>query len=214
MVMRTTIALTLALLGSPGAAAQPAGASVQPIPESVWRRMQGRSWHSHMPCPRRESLALVTVPYRDFSGNQQWGSLIVARSVAADVARAFQEIYESRQFRIARMRLVDEYDGSDDASMEDNNTSGFNCRTVAGTGRLSKHARGLAIDINPVQNPFRDGRETVPRAGSLYDQPHERKPGIIGLIVNGDVVTKAFARIGWSWGGNFRYTKDYQHFAR
>lgn len=214
IVIGASIALAFALLGPPGAAAQPAGVSVQPIPDDVWRRMQGRSWHSHLPCPRREALALVSVPYWDFAGTQQRGALVVARSVAADVARAFLEIFESRQFKIARMRLIDEYDGSDDASMEDNNTSGFNCRAVAGTVRLSKHARGLAIDINPVQNPYRDRRETAPRAGRSYDEPHERKLGITGLIVKGDAVTKAFARIGWSWGGDFRHTKDYQHFAR
>lgn len=142
------------------------------------------------------------------------GFLIVARSVSSDVARAFQEIFDSGQFRIAKMRLIDDYNGNDDASMDDNNTSGFNCRTVVGTRRLSKHALGLAIDINPVQNPYLDARETAPRAGQLYDEPYERRAGIRGLIMKGDVVTNAFARIGWSWGGNFRNIKDYQHFAR
>lgn len=208
------ITLALALLMSSSVAAQQPRAVVQPIPDSVWTRMQGRSWRSSLPCPQRQELALLTVPYWDFTGHPQWGSLVVASSEARKVARAFQEIYESREFRIAKMRLIDDYNGDDDASMADNNTSGFNCRVVVGTRRLSKHARGLAIDINPIQNPYRDGRETAPPAGRMYDEPHERRGEITGLIRKGDVVTKAFARIGWSWGGDFRDTKDYQHFAR
>ncbi|MDP2356926.1 MAG: M15 family metallopeptidase [Beijerinckiaceae bacterium] len=209
-----SIALVLTLAVSASAGAQGSGVSVQPIPDHVWSRMQGRSWRSDLPCPKRGALALLTVPYWDFEGRQQRGLLIVARSVADDVAGAFQEIYESRQFRIAKMRLIDAYDGSDDASMDDNNTSGFNCRTVVGTGRLSKHALGLAVDINPIQNPYREGPKTSPRAGRKYDEPHERKASVVGLIRKGDVVTTAFSRIGWTWGGDFRHTKDYQHFAR
>ena len=196
-----------------GAAAQQARATIEPIPDHVWRNMQGKSFRPGLPCPGREQLALLTIPYIDFNGRPQRGSLIVARAVARDVASAFDEIYASGQFRIAKMRLIDEYGGSDDASIEDNNTSGFNCRTVVGSRGLSKHALGLAIDINPVQNPYIDASGTAP-AGRAYDEPHERKPGITGLITKGDVVTRAFARIGWSWGGNFRKTKDYQHFAR
>lgn len=214
MVARTVIALSLILAAPPVAVAQPARALAGPIPDAVWSRMQGRSWRPDLPCARREALALLRVPYWDFAGRPQWGSLIVARAVAKDVAQAFRDIFDSRRFRIAKMRLIDDYDGSDDASMDDNNTSAFNCRRVAGGGGLSKHALGLAIDINPVQNPYRDSRETAPRAGRAYDEPRERKPGTIGLITRGDVVTRAFARIGWSWGGDFRRSKDYQHFAR
>ena len=208
------LALLVGLLAAAFAEAQEIRTTASPIPDDVWARMQGRSWRAHLPCPRKDDLALLSVPYWDFDGRPQRGSLVVARSVAADVGRAFDEIFESRQFRIAKMRLIDEYGGDDDASMADNNTSGFNCRTVVGSGGLSKHARGLAVDINPVQNPYLDGTGTAPPAGRAYDEPHERKASVTGLIVKGDVVTRAFSRIGWSWGGDFRRTKDYQHFAR
>jgi hypothetical protein len=214
MLPRLAILLTFTVVFSAGAEAQQRHIAVYPIPDGVWTRMQGRSWHANLPCPPRDELSLLRVPYWDFHGNKQSGLLIVARSVAVDVARAFWEIFESSQFRIAKMRLIDEYDGSDEASMDDNNTSGFNCRAVAGGGGLSKHARGLAIDINPIQNPYRDARGTAPSAGKAYDEPRKRNPQITGLITKGDVVTKAFARIGWSWGGDFRHIKDYQHFAR
>lgn len=207
-------AVLLACLFAGGAVAQQPRAIVEPIPEQVWRNMQGKSWHVGLPCAGRADLALLTIPYRDFQGGQAWGQLIVARAAARDVAAAFQEVFDSGQFRIAKMRLIDEYGGSDDASMDDNNTSAFNCRRVEGGQGMSKHARGMAVDINPVQNPYIDKTGTAPRAGRAYDEPRERRAGITGLITPGDVVTRAFARIGWSWGGNFRNTKDYQHFAR
>lgn len=207
-------AMLLACVCAGGAAAQHKRAVIEAIPDQVWRNMQGKSWHAGLPCAARADLALLTLPYRDFQGEQKWGQLVVARSAARDVASAFQEIFDSGQFRIAKMRLIDEYGGSDDASMDDNNTSAFNCRRVEGGQGMSKHARGMAVDINPVQNPYIDKTGTAPRAGRAYDEPRERRAGITGLIVPGDVVTRAFARIGWSWGGNFRNTKDYQHFAR
>ncbi len=212
--LRLALAAGLLALCAGGAVAQQARVAIEAIPDQVWRNMQGKSWRADLPCPGRADLALLTIPYRDFLGEQRSGSLIVARSVARDVASAFQEIFDSGRFRIAKMRLIDEYGGSDDASIDDNNTSAFNCRTVVGSRRLSKHALGLAVDINPVQNPYIDASGTAPRAGRAYDEAHERKAGITGLITRGDVVTRAFARIGWSWGGNFRNTKDYQHFAR
>lgn len=199
-------------IGSSAVLAQQA--VIEPIPDALWREMSGKSWHPHLPCPSRGELVLLKVPYWDFGGRQQTGSLIVAKSAARDIASVFEEIFASREFRFARIVPIDRYNGSDDASMTDNNTSAFNCRKVEGGQGMSKHARGLAIDINPVQNPYRDAKGTYPKSGTPYDEPRERRPGITGLIVRGDVVTRAFARIGWSWGGDFKYSKDYQHFAK
>jgi hypothetical protein len=72
---------------------------------------------------------------------------------------------------------------------------------------------GMAVDINPVQNPYRDGNITSPETGRAYDQPYKRRSDIVGIIVNGDVVNKAFAKQGWLWGGNWKRTIDYQHFS-
>ncbi len=202
----------LVLIG--GALAQASGVTIEPIPDQMWRAMQGRSWHANLACPAREDLALLRVPYRDFQGAARTGTLIVARNVARQVGSAFQEIFDSGAFRIAKIVPIDAYDGSDDASIEDNNTSAFNCRLVEGGKGMSKHARGVAIDINPVQNPYVGARGAEPAAGARYDEPHERMPGVMGLIVKGDVVTRAFARIDWSWGGAWKKAPDYQHFAR
>jgi hypothetical protein len=206
-------ALLLALLPvALPATAQESRALYGPIPDDVWRSMQGRSWRAELPCAPREELVLMHVPYRDFNGATQSGRMIVARKVAAQVAEIFDDIYASGKFRIFQMRLVDDFDGSDDRSIAANNTSGFNCRTTD-HGALSKHALGLAIDINPVQNPYREGAVTAPEAGRAYDAPQKRHSGVTGIILPGDVVTRAFARRGWSWGGNWRHTVDYQHFS-
>jgi hypothetical protein len=204
--------LAAALVLCSGARAESLRARVEPIPDEVWSHMQGRSWRPGLPCATRDQLVLMQLPYRDFNGASRLGAMIVARAVASQVADIFEEIYRSGRFRIAQMRLIDDFDGDDDRSIAANNTSGFNCR-LTDHGGLSKHALGLAIDVNPVQNPYREGPLTAPESGRAFDEPQERLPEIMGLIVDGDVVTRAFARRGWSWGGRWRHTVDYQHFS-
>lgn len=180
------------------------------LPDDVWQTMQGRSWRPGLGCPGRDQLALLSVPFRDFSGQMKTGQLVVARRVAGPVLGAFAALHGSG-FRIARMELVDRYGGDDARSMAANNTSGFNCRTVPGTRRLSDHGRGLAIDINPVQNPWVQGSFVDPPGGRPYAGPALRRSPQMGMIIKGDAVTRAFARIGWRWGGVWR-VRDYQHF--
>jgi hypothetical protein len=205
-------ALLLLHQGVAEASAERAKVSAVPIPDEIWRYMQGRSWRADLPCPARSELVLLRIPYLDFDGVTQIGSLIVAKSASAKVAAAFQEIYDSKRFRIYRMSLIDAFDGDDDKSIAANNTSAFNCRTTD-RGALSRHALGRAVDINPIQNPYRAGDITAPEAGKAYDQPAERSRDVVGLIVEGDIVTKAFARQGWRWGGHWKRSVDYQHFS-
>lgn len=206
------LAMSVVILSS-GARAENLRARYEAIPDEVWSYMQGRSWRPGLPCATREQLVLMRIPYLDYRGERRMGEMVVARAVADQVAAIFDEIYRSETFRIAQMRLIDDFDGDDDKSIAANNTSGFNCR-LTDHGGLSKHALGLAIDINPVQNPYREGSLTAPEAGRSYDEPQERMKGIVGLIVDGDVVTRAFARRGWTWGGHWKHTIDYQHFSR
>ncbi len=190
-------------------------ASQEPISDAVWAAMQGRSWRPGLGCPGRDSLVLLRAPYRDFAGQARMGSLVVAARVAPQVAAAFTQMFNGG-FRIARMEPIDAYGGDDDASMAANNTSAFNCRPVEGTNRLSAHAFGLAVDINPVQNPYVRGAETAPPAGRAYDTAERRRAaqarGEPGLIAPGGVAVRAFKAQGWRWGGNWRSEKDYQHF--
>jgi D-alanyl-D-alanine carboxypeptidase len=108
------------------------------------------------------------------------------------------------------LRLVEAYKGSDDASMAADNTSGFNCRRVFAGGPWSAHAYGLAIDLNPVENPYVHRGVVEPPAGRRYlDRAKRRR----GMVVAGGAVVRAFAAIGWPWGGHWTSSKDYQHFS-
>jgi poly-gamma-glutamate synthesis protein (capsule biosynthesis protein) len=108
------------------------------------------------------------------------------------------------------MRPVDAYGSDDERSMAADNTSAFNCRRVAGSSSWSEHARGLAIDINPLENPEIRGGRVLPPAGAAFtDRSRWRR----GMIHSEDAVVRAFAAIGWRWGGYWRSPKDYQHFS-
>jgi len=108
------------------------------------------------------------------------------------------------------MEPVDAFGGDDDRSMAANNTSAFNCRTIAGSSRWSEHAFGRAIDINPVQNPYVRGASVDPPAGATF---LDRASGAPGLITADGPVVAAFAKIGWRWGGAWSAGQDYQHFS-
>jgi len=183
-------------------------ATVQAIPPAVQAEMTGASWHPDMRCPRWPELALISMPHWGFDGAVKVGELVVAAAVADDVIHAFERVFAAR-FPIAQMVRIDAYGGDDNLSMEANNTSGFNFRTVAGLDVLSLHSFGVAIDINPVQNPYVAGDRILPPAATAYlDRSHLRP----GMIVRPDPVTGAFDSIGWQWGGDWSPRKDYHHF--
>jgi hypothetical protein len=146
------------------------------------------------------------VSYWNFAGKPQTGAIVVSRTHAPKILSVFGKLWEAR-FPIRRLRPVSEYRGSDDASMEADNTSGFNCRFVGGTTRWSMHAYGEAIDVNPVENPYVRGGYVSPPAGRAYV---DRSPYRKGMAVAGGVLVKAFASVGWKWGASFG---DYQHFS-
>jgi hypothetical protein len=166
--------------------------------------------HSFRPgCPVLPGqLRRLTVSYWGFDGKRRVGAIVVRATAARPVLSVFRKLYAAR-FPIRRLRLVEAYKGSDDASMAADNTSGFNCRFVSGTRRWSQHAYGLAIDVNPVENPYVDGGRVSPPAGRRYLDRSRRRPG---MVVPGGVVVRAFAAIGWSWGGRWS-PPDYQHFS-
>ncbi len=106
------------------------------------------------------------------------------------------------------MRLVDDFAASDDASMAADNSSAFNFRVVAGTELLSQHALGRAIDINPVENPWRRPDRLVPIEGAAFaDRTHVRP----GMIVRPGPVVAALDELGWEWGGDWRHASDDHH---
>jgi hypothetical protein len=154
-------------------------------------------------------LRTVRLSYWGFDGRMHLGSLVVNRQVTRDVVRVFRRLYAAR-FAIRRMVPVSRYRGSDDASMAADNTSAFNCRFVSGTSRWSMHAYGLAVDVNPVENPYVSGGRVRPPAGRRYvDRVRSRG----GMAVVGGVLVEAFAAVGWGWGGRWAGSPDYQHFS-
>lgn len=190
----------------------PYAASIGHISPTVSERMR-YSYRDGCPVPLRDLryLRMLHVGWDDLPRE---GEMVVHKDLAGAVVRVFRRLYEAR-WPVQRMRLVDAYRGDDAASMAANNTSGFNCREVTGGGRLSEHAYGRAIDVNPVQNPYVRDALVDPPAGRRYahvDRTGTAKPAR-GVVVAGDVVTTAFRDIGWTWGGSWSSGKDYQHFS-
>jgi len=183
--------------------------TAEPLPYHIIQQITGVSFHqnSHFDYCH---LAYLTITHVDFYGYSRHGHIIVAASIADEVLDIFQEIYEYR-FPIAGMRLIDYYYALDDYSMAANNSVGFNFRYIAGTTTLSRHAWGMAIDINPIQNPFIRGDVILPVAGRYYLDRSDIRPG---MIIPGDVVYRAFTSRGWIWGGHWRVPIDYHHFER
>ncbi len=177
--------------------------------EPVTAARLGPTWQPGCPVAP-EDLRLVTVTYATDDATARTGELVVAADGAEDVVAVFDEIYAAR-FPITVMETIEVYGGDDDASMAADNTSAFNCRPVTGGGGWSRHAYGLAVDINPLRNPYVQGSTVLPPAGEAYLDRSDVRPG---MIVAGGVVVRAFAERGFEWGGDFSSLKDYQHFDR
>lgn len=180
--------------------------TVSPITGALANRMTPSSWRAGCPVPL-SSLRYVRVSHMDLQGRERVGELVLHHDAVNRVVAAFKLMWDAR-FGIERMQLVDDFGGSDAASMAANNTSAFNCRRVSGTSTWSQHAYGRAIDINPVQNPYVSGGLVDPPAGNAYLNRGDVRPG---MLVQGGPAVSAFDRIGWGWGGRWSSSKDYQH---
>jgi hypothetical protein len=180
------------------------------IDATTRERMAGVSWHRGCPVGFAD-LRLLTVSHWGFDGRPHRGRLVVNRDAARAMLGAMHSLFRLR-FPIRRMRLVDAYGADDHRSMAADNTSAFNCRFVAGSpGVWSEHAYGRAIDLNPIENPYvTESGFVSPPAGAPYTRRSRHARGMVhrrGPAVN------AFASIGWEWGGNWDWPKDYQHFS-
>ena len=186
------------------------------ISDATFARMQGRSWPEGCPL-KRGQLRYLRLLHRNAEGRAQMGEMVVNATIAARVVDIFRRLYE-RGYRIGRMVLIDEYGGDDEAAMRDNNTSCFNFRFQTGSrSRVSKHGLGLAIDINPLYNPYvrrrRDGTFHVePSTGRKYAFDRDRRTDIPCKIDRSDAAYRLFTAAGFRWGGAWRSVKDYQHF--
>lgn len=186
---------------------------ISEITDDIFARMQGKSYKEDCTVPR-EDLRYVHVRHMGFDGEVKDGELVVNKAIADDVLAIFEELYKA-DYPIEKVRLVDEYDADDEASMSDNNSSAFNFRFISHTTRISKHGLGMAVDINTRYNPYVktvDGKLSIePANGADYvdrskDFPHK--------IDHEDLCYKLFTAHGFAWGGDWTHSKDYQHFER
>lgn len=161
-----------------------------------------------------DTLRYVSVLYYDLHDVTQSGELICHKAIAQDLVEIFYELYEAH-YPIEKITLVDNYQGDDSLSMQDNNTSCFNYRALP-SGKLSNHAYGLAIDLNPFYNPYvtyrDDGSVNIAPAGS--EQYADREQSFICKIDKEDLAYQLFIEHGFTWGGSWRSSKDYQHFEK
>ena len=183
----------------------------EPIPDAIKKRITGVSYPEDCPIGL-DLLRYLNVRYIDFYGDTRNGELICNEKIAKDLTEIFYDLYDHR-YPIESIRLIDDFGGDDDASMIANNTSCFNYRTVAGSNNLSRHALGLAIDINPLYNPWinykGDGTYTVspPEAAEYADRSRD----FAHKITSDDLCCQFFRDHGFFWGGNWN-NPDYQHF--
>lgn len=179
-----------------------------PITSEIETCIRGKSYPENCPVPL-SSLRYLTVLHIGFDGQTHEGELIVHEQIAQTVLEIFYKLYLAG-YPIEKIRLIDDYNANDEASMADNNTSAFCYRTIAGTDTLSTHSYGLAVDINPLYNPYVN-RETVSPAISAYD----REAGTVSsphFMTEGDYCVRLFQMYGFTWGGEWDGVKDYQHF--
>ncbi len=185
-----------------------------PLSDSLFMRIQGLSYKAGCTIPR-EDLRYIQVLHYNIKGDILLGEMICHKRIAADLVSIFHKLFDVR-YPIERMVLIDEYEADDERSMLANNSSAFNFRYVSGTRKLSAHSKGLAVDINPRYNPYirrnRKG-ETLcsPEGSRLYAN---RSADFPYKIVSGDACHREFTKHGFTWGGNWKYSKDYQHFEK
>ncbi len=186
----------------------------EPLSEEIIAKITGVSYVENENISL-DDLRYVHILHYNFNDEVVEGELICNKAIAQDLLEIFYELYLA-EYKIEKVCLIDEYDGDDTASMEDNNTSCFNYRVVDGTTNLSKHAYGLAIDINPFYNPYvvfkEDGSTYISPEGS---EPYtDRSADFPYKIDENDLCYKLFKEHGFTWGGNWNSCKDYQHFQK
>ena len=181
------------------------------IPTAVKQRMIGNSYPEEGAEIELSELRYLKLLYYDYNGRVRHGEMVCNKAIAADLIAIFKELYKAK-YPLASVRLIDDFGGDDERSMAANNSSCFNYRQATNSStKLSAHARGMAVDINPLQNPYVKGEEVLPESAQEYadrsvDFPHK--------ITDEDLCCKLFRAHGFQWGGAWNSVKDYQHFEK
>jgi hypothetical protein len=172
-------------------------------------QLRKTSWHPGCPVGLGD-LRYMRIAYWGFDHHAHLGEMVANSSATPALRRAFATLFAAR-FPIRQMRLVDRYGGSDYASIQADNTSAFNCRNATGTSHWSQHAFGLAVDINPIENPYVYANGTTTHAAS---RPYLNRSDVrAGMAVAGGTLVRAFDAVGWGWGGRWPLPTDFQHFS-
>lgn len=180
------------------------------VPDMIFKKMDGVTFNEDCPVAR-EDLCYMKVLYWGIDKEAHQGELIVNKAIAPDLVDIFYRLYKA-SYPIGKIELVENYGGNDEVSMSNNNTSGFNGRKVAGSDSWSMHAYGLAIDLNPLYNPYvGSGGTVLPIAGEAYAN---RDDNFLYKIDENDYAYKLFIEHGFTWGGSWSNSKDYQHFEK
>jgi hypothetical protein len=183
---------------------------IEEISDSTLNRMTGNSYPEGCEVSIRD-LRYLIIPHYDGKGAVRIGELVCHQDVADEFMYLFKELFRNK-FPIERMELIDNFGGDDVKSMESNNTSAFNYRVISGTGKLSRHAFGMAIDINPLYNPCVRDERINPESGKYYADRNRLNKY---TLLKGDLVYKILHdKFGFSWGGDFEKCKDYQHYEK
>ena len=161
-------------------------------------------------CPLSPNdLVHIQVPYWGFDHKSHAGILVVNKNIKTQIQEIFQKIYEIK-FPIEKIKPLEDYNNNEEKAMEDNDTFGYHCKKMTSNpNRFSKHAYGLAIDINPVLNPYISHTKFLPKNGGIYTDRNLNKPG---MITKDSPIYKIFTENNWKWGGNWKAFKDYHHF--
>ncbi|SET18178.1 D-alanyl-D-alanine carboxypeptidase [Pseudobutyrivibrio sp. C4] len=179
----------------------------------IFARIKGKSYKDDCTIPVSD-LRYLHVLHVGFDGQTHEGEIICNKSIAEDLLEIFEALYEA-EYPIEKIKLVDEYNAEDEASMADNNSSCFNFRFISHTTKVSNHGAGLAIDINPLYNPYVktvDGALSIePANGAPYV---DRSADFPYKIDETDLAYQLFTAHGFTWGGAWTSSKDYQHFEK
>lgn len=182
-----------------------------PISNEIYSRIYNLSYKKNCNLPL-DALSYLSLLHYGFDGQVHAGEMIVNRRIADKVLLLFQELLAAR-YPIEKIHLIDDYNADDYVSMSDNNSSAFNYRVIDGTDILSNHSLGLAIDINPLYNPYiksvGGNLRILPPEGSPYIDRFVHHPY---MIQSDDICYQTFLKHGFTWGGDWDHCKDYQHF--
>ena len=180
---------------------------IEAVPADVLARS---TWQPACPVAA-DDLSYVRLTFWGFDDQRHTGELLLNRSVADDVVAAFRTLYDQK-FPFEELRVTARSELDTHPTGDGNDTGSFVCRPTTGsTMSYSQHAYGLAIDLDPFQNPYAKGDLVLPELASSYlDRDHVRP----GMITPGGVAVRAFESIGWTWGGAWHSLKDYQHFSQ